>query len=202
MATLTFPSLTPSRAIWELVPNPQRSLTSPLNNAAQTLALPGDQWMATLTFPPMKEDDARTMLAFLAQLRGLAGRFYLHDHSLPAPRGIATGTPLVNGASQTGLSLVTDGWTVSQAGILKAGDYIGYGTELQMVAEDVNSDGGGNATIPLVKAIRTSPSNNEAVVTAAPPAVMMLLEGSHAKWKVSPAGIYESITFSCIEALA
>jgi hypothetical protein len=32
------------------------------------------------------------------------------------------GTPLVNGASQTGASLVTDGWTASAANRLKAGD--------------------------------------------------------------------------------
>jgi len=38
--------------------------------------------------------------------------------------GVATGTPLVNGASQTGASLITDGWTNSQTGILKAGDLL------------------------------------------------------------------------------
>lgn len=48
--------------------------------------------------------------------------------------GVATGTPLVNGASQTSTyasvkdtytqSLVTDGWTASTTGILKAGDVI------------------------------------------------------------------------------
>lgn len=48
--------------------------------------------------------------------------------------GVATGTPLVNGAAQNVTydsvkntntqSLVTDGWTVSTAGILKAGDVI------------------------------------------------------------------------------
>jgi hypothetical protein len=36
--------------------------------------------------------------------------------------GINTGTPLVDGASQTGATLVTKGWTNSQTGILKAGD--------------------------------------------------------------------------------
>lgn len=36
--------------------------------------------------------------------------------------GVLTGTPAVNGASQTGASLVTDGWTNSQTGIVKAGD--------------------------------------------------------------------------------
>lgn len=36
--------------------------------------------------------------------------------------GVLTGTPAVNGASQTGTSLITDGWTNSITGIVKAGD--------------------------------------------------------------------------------
>lgn len=36
--------------------------------------------------------------------------------------GVLTGTPAVNGASQTGASLITDGWTNSTTGIVKAGD--------------------------------------------------------------------------------
>ena len=36
--------------------------------------------------------------------------------------GVNTGTPLVNGASQTGTSLITDGWTNDTTGILKKGD--------------------------------------------------------------------------------
>lgn len=38
--------------------------------------------------------------------------------------GVATGTPLVNGASQTGSSLATDGWTNDTTGILLDGDII------------------------------------------------------------------------------
>jgi len=36
--------------------------------------------------------------------------------------GVKTGTPLVNGAYQTGASLITDGWTNSTTGILLQGD--------------------------------------------------------------------------------
>ena len=36
--------------------------------------------------------------------------------------GIGTGTPLVDGGSQSGASLVTNGWTASQTGIVKDGD--------------------------------------------------------------------------------
>lgn len=81
------------------------------------------------------------------------------------------GTPLVNGASQTGSSLVTDGWTAAAASRLKKGDVItiagvyavnrvsGDSTgSLQqfVVTADVSSDGSGNATIPISPAISTT----------------------------------------------
>lgn len=36
--------------------------------------------------------------------------------------GVGTGTPAVNGAGQSGFTLVTDGWTASTAGIVQPGD--------------------------------------------------------------------------------
>lgn len=96
-------------------------------------------------------------------------------------KGTATGTPLTNGAGQTGASLITDGWTASQATILKEGDIFtlagiysvnpmsGASTgELQqfVATADVASDSGGNATIPISPAIVTSGAYQ--TVTAAP----------------------------------
>lgn len=81
------------------------------------------------------------------------------------------GTPLVNGASQTGSSLVTDGWTAAAASRLKKGDIFTIAgvykvnpvsgntlTDLEqfVVTADVSSDGSGNATIPIYPAITTS----------------------------------------------
>ena len=73
-------------------------------------------------------------------------------------------TPLVNGASQSGESLITDGWQASTA-ILKAGDIVtianvnavnpqnrdltGSGVRQFTVTADVSSDGAGNATLPI-----------------------------------------------------
>lgn len=77
--------------------------------------------------------------------------------------GVATGTPLVNGASQLGSSIVTNGWTASTA-ILNQGDIftiagvftVNYVTGIAttslaqfVVTAPVTSDGSGNATIPF-----------------------------------------------------
>jgi hypothetical protein len=97
------------------------------------------------------------------------------------------GTPLVNGASQTGASLVTDGWTASAANRLKKGDIFTIAavyavnpvsgdtlSHLQqfVVTADVASDGSGNATIPIspsitatgaYKTVSASPADNAAI---------------------------------------
>lgn len=54
--------------------------------------------------------------------RGLGADWYQTQNIVNTTVGVATGTPLVNGASQTGSTLACDGWTNSTAGILNQGD--------------------------------------------------------------------------------
>lgn len=86
------------------------------------------------------------------------------------------GTPLINGASQSGASLVTDGWTAAAASRLKKGDvftianvnavnpltYQSTGDLQQfVVTADVSSDGSGNLTAAISPSIVTSgPTQN------------------------------------------
>lgn len=91
------------------------------------------------------------------------------------------GTPLVNGAAQTGSNLVTDGWTAAAALRLRAGDVFTiagvFGVNPQnrqttgalqqfVVTANVSSDGSGNATIPIFPAI--VPTGAFQTVTASP----------------------------------
>jgi hypothetical protein len=140
----------------------------------QTIEMPSARWRFSFTLDQLEEADAALMQAFLAQLRGQAGRFFMYNMARTAPRGIATGTPLVKGASQTGTSLITDGWTISQTGILKAGDFFSVNGELKMVVADCNSDSGGNATITFEPPLRAAPADNAALTTASPTATFKL----------------------------
>lgn len=94
--------------------------------------------------------------------------------------GAQGGTPLVDGASQTGSTLVTDGWTASTQ-VLNEGDIItltgvnavnpqnrqDVGQLRQfVVTADVTSDGLGAATIPIFPAI--TPTGAFQTVTASP----------------------------------
>ncbi len=184
MTILAFPSVNPSSIPkWALVSNTQ-SFTSPFYLTVHTLEQAGARWMATLKFVNLSEDEAREMAGFLVRLAGQAGRFYLHDHSLPSPRGVGTGTPLVKGASQTGRSLITDGWTTSVTGILKVGDYIGVNGELKMIAVEADSDSGGNATLSIEPPLRSSPADDSSVIITEPKATMMLIDDKQAGWPV------------------
>lgn len=169
MTTLTFPTLSrlPSSFDFGLVSNTM-TFVSPLSQAVQTIEMPSARWRFSFTMQNLEEADAALLQAFLVQLRGQAGRFYMYNMARTSPRGVGTGTPKVNGASQTGVTLVTDGWTISQTGILKAGDLFSVNGELKMVVADCNSDSGGNATITFEPPLRASPSDNADLTTASP----------------------------------
>jgi len=127
----------------------------------------GRQWSET--YPALSTADAAT-LGFLATINEYwrSGTIFDISHRMfLAPRGIATGTPLVNGGSQTGTSLITDGWTAGQTGILKAGDVIriaGLNAVFDITA-DANSNGSGQATLALSPPIFVgqSPADNAAL---------------------------------------
>lgn len=175
MTTLTFPTLSRLPDVFDfgLVSNTM-TFTSPLSQAVQTIEMPSARWRFSFTMQDLEEADSALLQAFLAQLRGQAGRFFMYNMARPATRGVGTGTPLVKGASQTGTSLITDGWTISQTGILKTGDLFSVNGELKMVVADCNSDGSGNATITFEPPLRASPADNAAIDVSAPTATFKL----------------------------
>lgn len=147
---------------------------------AQVQEHQGVAWEIAGTLEILNRDQAEEYNAFIASLKGRLGTFLLTPAGSGTARGIATGTPLVNGGSQTGNTLITDGWTAGQTGILKAGDYIQLGTgatsTLHRVLADVNSDGSGNATFDLAPKIITAPADNAAIVVSNPKGLFRMKE--------------------------
>jgi len=172
---------------------------SPFTGSQQMYLHQGQVWQADITLPNMRRADAEPWVAAFLQLNGRYGTFRLGDESGRTPRGIATGTPLVKGASQTGQVLLTDGWTISQTGILKQGDYIQIGERLYKVMVDANSDGSGNATLDIWPRLRESPADNAAIITSNCTGLFRLTS-NEMPWDVSP-GIIFSMSFSAVEAI-
>jgi len=91
-----------------------------------------------------------------------------HPHR-STPKGIATGSPIVTTASQTGSSLNTSGWTFNITGILKAGDIIRIAGlhNVFHILTDANSDGTGLSTLTIFPDIIAGKSPGaSAVITA------------------------------------
>ena len=148
---------------------------------AQVQEHDGVAWEISGYLELLTRDQAADYNAFVKALSGRKGTFYFSPPGSDAPRGIATGTPLVNGADQTGQTLITDGWTPGQTGILKNDDYFQLGsgssaTLHSVVNGDVDSDGSGNATFDFAPKIVNAPTDNSAIVVTNPVGIFRMKE--------------------------
>jgi len=138
MAVLTFPNIVPGSISFGIKYNTQINISS-LSGAVQTIEIPGARWVSNLSFSDMEPNETRVLAAFLTELRGASGRFYLYDFSHKNPRGsnLASGniiidvdatisSPIISGtttAGSTSTTLVDSGGNFVNTGI-SAGDYI------------------------------------------------------------------------------
>lgn len=195
MTTFSFPSITPATNTFELVSN-TRTYQSPLTNAVQTASRKGSLWKASLQFNNLSGDDRKVMQAFLVKLNGQQHRFTLQDHSHTL-RGAGGGTLRVNGASQSGTTLVCDGATASVTNYLRAGDYISFNNELHMVVVDANSDASTNLTLSIAPPIRKTPADNTVVDYTIPVLGVFMLAGP-ASWNTN-TDITSSFNITAVE---
>lgn len=204
---ITYPLALPPtfrRAAWRMAGRSAVAVTpSPFTFRPEVQVWPGQAWGVNLVVPPQPEDFARAWCAWGLSLNGREGTFLMGDPARPAPRGVGTGTPLVKGAGQTGQTLVTDGWTAGQAGILKAGDYLqlgsGSGAWLHMVLADAASDGSGNATFDIWPRLRVSPADNAPIVVINAQGRWRLVSNEWG-WDVAAGRLY-GFAIDCVEAL-
>ena len=179
---------------------------SPFTYQQQVVAHPGQRWAASISLPPMKRPDAEYWVAFLLSLKGQIGTFLLGDPNCVAAQGSASttpGTPLVNGAGQTGDTLIIDGLPVSTTGYLLPGDYIQLGssttTQFYKVLTQVNTSVSGGATLDLWPNLRSSPANNATIIVANTKG-RFRLKDNVTQWGINEISSY-GITFDCVEAL-
>jgi hypothetical protein len=179
---------------------------SPFTFKQQVIEHSGQRWEAEVTMPPMVRADAEAWVAFLVSLRGVKGTFLLGDPVGASARGSASvtpGTPVVNGAGQTGDALTIDGCPNSATGYLKAGDYIQLGggstSTLHKVLADVNTNASGQANLDLWPNIRNAPADNATVVVSSARGLFRL-SSNQTDWSISEASIY-GVTFAAVEAI-
>lgn len=142
--------------------------------AAQAQDWGGQMWLADVDFPPLGRAEAQGLVAWIRSLNGAYGTFLMGDPSRAAPLGSAAatpGTPVVDGAGQTGQDLAIRGAPASATGYLLAGDLVqidtGADARLHEVLADVDTDGSGDATLTLWPSLRVSPADGTALAVTA-----------------------------------
>jgi hypothetical protein len=132
------------------------------------------------------------MQAYLARMNGNVHRALIFDHSYHGARGALGGSPLVDGAGQTGEVLNIKGMAFSVADIFKAGDQISFlnsngNYELKMVLSDASSNGLGRVAVTISPEIHHSPADNAVIVTTNPAGTFMM-GSTDISWTNRPEG--------------
>lgn len=164
-----------------------------------------------LVFNPSPEISKAYMEGYLG--KGYGFQFYDDPAIQSFTAGTYGGTPLVNGASQTGASLITDGWTVTTT-TLNVGDTFtiaGVNSVNPQTRQDTGklaffvvtakttTDGSGNSTIAISPAL--TPTGQFQNVTAAPADNAAITVTSGTSGQTSRQSLLydkNALTFACV----
>ena len=124
----------------------------------------------------------------VSSIDGSGGITGLSDSS---PETRYNGPPKVNGASQTGRSVITEGWNQSTVAF-KAGDYCKFANhdKVYTVCSDATADANGNVTLTIEPALVTSPANDSSITYTAVP-FTVALTGRVQEFETNTTGLFE-----------
>jgi hypothetical protein len=223
MTTITIPTTPkPQSMTWRLV-QPAQNNVSQWTGARQVLASGRGWWECQITYPPIVGTaNFNPWRAFIAEARGMANDFRVQvDPTIQTvdqasavyldldflERSYEVWTPIysasspeapayVNGASQVGRTLNTDGWPPSTTA-LRAGSLVTINNQLLQLTRDVITNSSGQATITFEPAIRVSPADNAQIEWYNPYCLMYLAE--EPTYSVEPGYVY-SLSLNLREA--
>ena len=158
--------------------------------------------MFTVSMPPMNQDNAMDIFAFLQKQKGSFESFQI---KIPLQnRGAeksSTAVKVVGSHSATDSTIALDGFSASTSGVLKAGDLIKFAghTKVYMVQSDIDSDGSGAATVLIEPGIVTTLADNE-VVTMNQPDITVYLTSEDIMYSVDRNSIF-NISFDVREVI-
>lgn len=164
----------------------------------------GSQYFTfSVSMPPLDEDDAMDVFAFLQKQKGSFETFTIQ---LPTQNRGAdktnTSVKVVGAHNTTDSTISLDGFTASTTGVLKAGDLIKFNghSKVYMIQADVNSDGSGAATISIEPNLVEALADNE-VVTMNQPSFTVYLPSEEILYATDPTSFY-SISFDVREVIS
>lgn len=178
MSNPTWPStLVPSRCEWRLQ-KAGLQFRSPFSGSLQSIDFIGERWVVSLSFPASGIAASGPLAALLTWLAGGVNAVDIWRFG-PAeslqPRGTLRGSPTVQTVTVRGDSSLV--LTVASGATLKAGDLIGAGGQVFMVASDCGPTGT-TLTVPLVNRVRGVIAETSAVTWYKPKLAVVMPETS------------------------
>lgn len=194
MAILTFPTITPETFDFGIRYNTQVSTTT-LSGITQTVELPGARWAGSMTFRDLSPADSAELKAFLLELRGSAGRFYLGDITHTSPFTTVTGSVTIESTSSPRILDVTP-----SSGSFSVGDYIQVGTDANRELKMIVAQSGSNPqAITVEPIIRRTDYVGQTITYTNPTGVFFLSSDDMAKWSVRSKAKLSDISISFVE---
>lgn len=187
MSLVTLPSAFVPRSVQLDMMTAQRVRAAPFGGSEQATDMLNDRWMMSCALPDSPHAWGAWREAFIGSMRGQTNWVALHHFVRPQPRGTMRGTPtLFSAHAQGSPTLLIVGAT--PFGTLLAGDMLGVGGLLCMVAVDVTLDGNGDAYVPITNRLRVAQSHGATVVWNKPTALFRLLDSSGVAYAPGVAG--------------
>lgn len=187
----------PASAQLQLVTN-KKVFKSPLTGATQTAARPGTHWRYVLQWVNLSGTPRAELFGALHQLGGVEHRLLLPIFN-QTQLGTFGGTPLVDGANQTGNSLNVRGATASVTNWIHAGDFFKVGDQLLQCVASADSDSTGDIQISFQPEIRDSFADGDAITVAAADAVGRFMLTSDPEFQ-EMGGLADGTTLSTVSA--
>ena len=142
-----------------------------LSGKKQVRQIGAQYFSFTVAMPPLKQEKAQEIFAFLQKQKGSFENFTIQAPLDNLGASKSETDILVAGAHTAGdASIALDGFTASQTGALKAGDIIKFAnhSKVYMVQSDIDSDSGGALTALISPNLVASLADNEAVTVNKP----------------------------------
>lgn len=129
----------------------------------QTRTREAQRWAFTVEYPRGRPAaELRALWAFLIAQKGRAGSFTFKFQTM-FNRGANNNAGLVNGGSQAGASVATDGWGAGDT--VLAGDFVSFGSDpkVYIASADCTANGSGVMTLAIVPMLIKAPANNAVI---------------------------------------
>lgn len=171
---LNYPStLVPGAVRW-VFDRPDIVQRSPAGGSLQRQDRLGAKWRLHFDLPPLQGARAVAMRVWLQRATAASVWFQVPDFSYTR-QSTPTGTPKVDGASQSGASIALKGFTPGTPDAIKSGDRIGLTTgQVVTVVADANADGSGELTASIDPPLRAAPADDSLVYIDQPLLVCFL----------------------------